>query len=62
MSDLVVDGDDLMVELSVPPSPRLGAILRELLAHAIADPSVNTRPQLMAIARSMVKAVRTDAS
>ncbi len=61
MSDLVVDGDDLMSELSVPPSPRLGAILRELLAHAIADPSINTRPQLMAIARSMAKAVRTDA-
>ena len=56
MHDLVVDGDDLMTEFSLPPSPRLGEILRELLAHAIADPSINTRPHLLAIARSMVEA------
>ena len=56
MADLVVDGDDLMAEFSLPPSPRLGAILRELLARAVADPAMNTRPRLMALARSLVDA------
>ncbi len=56
MNDLVVDGDDLMTEFSLPPSPRLGEILRELLARAIADPSINTRPHLLAMARTMAQA------
>jgi len=52
--DLAVDGDDLMAELGLTPSPRVGEILRDLLARAVADPSINTRGRLLAIARSLV--------
>ena len=54
MADLAVDGDDLMAELGLTPSPRLGAILRDLLTRAIADPSINTRERLLAAARTLV--------
>ena len=59
-SDLVIDGDDLMAELGLRPSPQVGAILRDLLARAIADPSINTRERLLAAARTVVD--RTGAS
>lgn len=59
MADLVVDGDDLMTEFALPPSPRLGAILRALLSRAVADPAMNTRPRLLALARSLVEAEET---
>ena len=51
--DLAIDGDDLMAELGLTPSPRVGEILRDLLARAVADPSINTRGRLLAIARSI---------
>jgi tRNA nucleotidyltransferase (CCA-adding enzyme) len=61
LHDLAIDGDDLMAELDVPPSPRLGAVLRDLLARAIADPSINTRDRLLAIARSIPTEGEADA-
>ena len=54
MHDLAIDGDDLMAELGLRPSPRLGAILRDLLNRAIADPTINTRERLLAVARTLV--------
>jgi tRNA nucleotidyltransferase (CCA-adding enzyme) len=51
--DLVLDGDDLMAALGVPPGPALGRLLDELLEQAIADPSVNDRATLLDIARSL---------
>lgn len=51
---LEVDGDDLQRELGVAPGPRLGTILNALLDRVIADPEVNRRPTLLAIARSML--------
>jgi len=56
LADLAVDGDDLMAEFALPASPRLGSILRELLSRAVADPAMNTRPRLLALARSLVEA------
>lgn len=50
---LVVDGDDLQRELGIPPGPRLGTILHALLERVIADPDVNRRSTLLAIARSL---------
>jgi tRNA nucleotidyltransferase (CCA-adding enzyme) len=60
VGDLAVDGDDLMTELGLSPSPQVGAILRDLLTRAIADPSINTRERLLAAARTVVD--RTAAS
>ncbi|MEO5884606.1 MAG: CCA tRNA nucleotidyltransferase [Candidatus Limnocylindrales bacterium] len=56
LRDLMVDGDDLMAEFHLPPSPLLGSVLKELLARAIADPSINSRSRLLALARSLVEA------
>lgn len=53
--DLAVDGEDVMAYLELPPGPRLGRILDELLERAIADPAVNERATLLAIARSLLE-------
>ena len=53
LHDLAIDGDDLMTELDLAPGPHLGEILRDLLARAIGDPTINTRDRLLAIARSL---------
>lgn len=51
--DLAIDGDDLK-SLGLPPGPRFGEILRELLDCVIDDPSLNNRAMLMRMAREMV--------
>ena len=53
LRDLAIDGDDLMTELGLRPSPELGALLDALLERAIADPSINSRARLLALARSL---------
>jgi putative nucleotidyltransferase with HDIG domain len=55
LHDLDIDGDVLMAELGIAPSPRLGAILHELLERAVADPTINRRPRLLALARALVE-------
>jgi tRNA nucleotidyltransferase (CCA-adding enzyme) len=55
LHDLDIDGEVLMAELGLRPSPRLGALLHELLDRAIADPTINTRSRLLALARSIVE-------
>jgi putative nucleotidyltransferase with HDIG domain len=52
--DLVVDGDDLMAELGLPPGPRLGRILDELTERVVADPGLNERPTLLMLAQGML--------
>jgi hypothetical protein len=44
-----------MAAFDLTPSPRLGEILRDLLNRAIADPSINTRDRLLAVARTLVE-------
>jgi putative nucleotidyltransferase with HDIG domain len=51
--DLAVDGDDLITELGLEPGPRLGRILDALLERVVADPSLNERPTLLLLARSL---------
>ncbi len=54
LHDLAVDGEVLMAELGLAPSPRLGDLLDALLERAIADPTVNTPSRLLALARSLL--------
>jgi hypothetical protein len=49
LADLAVDGDDL-IGAGIAPGRQLGEILRDLLTVVLADPSQNTRAQLVALA------------
>jgi tRNA nucleotidyltransferase (CCA-adding enzyme) len=49
LADLAVDGDDLM-RAGIAPGRQLGEILRDLLTVVLADPTQNTRGQLLALA------------
>jgi tRNA nucleotidyltransferase (CCA-adding enzyme) len=51
---LAVDGTDLMRELGLPQGPILGRVLDELLERVIADPTLNDRPTLLLLARSLI--------
>jgi tRNA nucleotidyltransferase (CCA-adding enzyme) len=53
--DLAVDGNDLQTELGIPPSRRLGEILAALLDRVTENPALNTRNELLTIARAMVR-------
>jgi putative nucleotidyltransferase with HDIG domain len=55
LADLAIDGDVLLDELDLPPSPRLGRLLDALLERAVADPSLNDRTRLLALARSLIQ-------
>jgi hypothetical protein len=43
-----------MAELAMPPGPRLGRILDELLERVIAEPKLNDRATLLLLAESML--------
>ena len=49
LSDLALDGDDLLAA-GIPPGPALGKILKKLLNAVIEDPSLDTRERLLALA------------
>jgi tRNA nucleotidyltransferase (CCA-adding enzyme) len=49
LGDLALDGDDLRAA-GIPAGPILGKILHALLERVIADPSLNTRERLLALA------------
>ncbi|HEX6694878.1 MAG TPA: CCA tRNA nucleotidyltransferase [Longimicrobiales bacterium] len=51
INDLAVDGGDLK-GLGMPPGPRYGEILRDLLDRVLEDPSLNERETLVAIVRA----------
>ncbi len=51
--DLAVDGDDLMQSLALAPGPIVGRLLDELLERVLADPMLNERRRLLAIAREV---------
>lgn len=52
LSELAVDGDDLVNGLGLAPGPIVGELLEHLLGSVIADPSRNTRERLLAEARA----------
>ena len=53
LKDLAIDGNDVMKELGIPPSPRVGQILNELFERVTDDPSLNTREHLLKLAREI---------
>jgi hypothetical protein len=53
VGDLEITGNDLMTELSLPAGRKIGEILRALLAEVLAEPSRNTREELLARARAL---------
>jgi hypothetical protein len=52
--DLAIDGNRLMRELGLAPSPRVGQILRELVEVVTDDPAANESERLIAEARRLV--------
>jgi tRNA nucleotidyltransferase (CCA-adding enzyme) len=52
-NELAVGGADLMTELALAPGPRLGKLLAGLLERVVAEPALNTREQLIALAREL---------
>ena len=53
LRDLSIDGNDVMKELKIPPSPRVGQILNELFERVTDDPTLNTREKLLELAREI---------
>jgi tRNA nucleotidyltransferase/poly(A) polymerase len=53
-SRLAVDGNDVMAELGITPGPLLGRILDELTDRVIADPGLNERERLLALASELL--------
>jgi tRNA nucleotidyltransferase (CCA-adding enzyme) len=50
--ELAVDGKDVMRELAISPSRRVGVVLEGLLEKVVEDPSLNDRDTLLAMIRS----------
>jgi hypothetical protein len=57
-SALAVDGNDVMAALDVPPGPRLGRVLDQLLERVVDEPSLNDRATLLLLARDLLAADR----
>jgi tRNA nucleotidyltransferase (CCA-adding enzyme) len=53
LKDLSIDGNDVMKELGIPPSPKVGTILNELFERVTDDPNLNTREELLKLAREI---------
>src|SRR5438128_566995 len=53
LRDLAIDGNDVMRELGIPPSPEVGRVLNELFERVTDDPSLNTRERLLELAREV---------
>ena len=51
LSDLKVDGEDVMRELGLPPGPRVGEVLGWLLEQVVEEPALNERKRLLRRAR-----------
>lgn len=51
--DLVIDGNDVMRELGIPPGPEVGRVLRELFERVLDEPELNERQRLLALAREV---------
>jgi len=58
LHDLAINGEDLIGELGLRPSPLVGELLERLLGSVIADPRRNQREVLLAQARHYLAAHR----
>jgi len=50
---LAISGDDLVAELGIAPGPSIGKLLSALLEAVVEDPRLNSRDQLLELARAM---------
>ena len=53
VSDLKADGNDVMQILNIPPGPKVGQVLNELLEKVLDDPKLNKREALLELIRSL---------
>jgi tRNA nucleotidyltransferase (CCA-adding enzyme) len=53
VTDLAIDGKDVMRVLGIPPSRRIGEILEQLLEKVLDDPKLNDRETLEALVRAL---------
>lgn len=60
VSDLALDGHDLMNELGLPAGRRIGQLLRALLEQVIDQPELNTRDGLLERARALIATAPSD--
>jgi hypothetical protein len=58
LSDLAIDGDDL-IEAGFQPGPELGRALQDLLHDVVEDPARNTRDELLRRAARRVRSSRS---
>ena len=59
LSDLEINGSDLMAKLKLPAGPMLGKILNELLENVLQEPKLNQRDQLMLEAAKIIQKQKT---
>jgi poly(A) polymerase/tRNA nucleotidyltransferase (CCA-adding enzyme) len=55
ISDLKLDGRDIISSLELAPGPQIGVILKFLLESVLEDPDLNTRPALLRLAHGFYK-------
>lgn len=53
VTDLAINGHDLMTELALKPGPKLGEILNQLLEIVLENPEENTRKRLLESAKKL---------
>ena len=56
LKDLAIDGNDVMNELGLAPSPEVGRILNELFERVTEEPQLNTREKLLELVRQIGRA------
>lgn len=55
VKQLKLNGNDLMKDLQITPGPKIGAILDVLLARVIDEPKLNTKKDLLVLAKDLNK-------
>lgn len=53
VTDLAVDGHDLMQNLDLKPGPRIGEVLDQLLEKVLEDPELNNKEKLLKLAKKI---------
>jgi tRNA nucleotidyltransferase (CCA-adding enzyme) len=56
VTDLAINGHDLMTDLGMKPGPLIGKILHELFEKVLDNPELNTREALLKEAKALAKA------
>jgi len=51
ITDLEINGNDIMMELNIKPGPKIGIILKYLLEYILNDPELNTKENLIKLVK-----------